>query len=121
MAWEDRLTNDFHDSIRSRRARLKSEGEQERCMATDAERRDALDGAIRRALERGARLDSRTDYSAVLVVVNRPNHLLHLMLSIATFGIWLLAWLLVVLRGNEARIQVSVDEDAVIHTKALGL
>jgi hypothetical protein len=88
-------------------------------MTTDAERREALDGAVRRALEKGARLESRTDYSAVLVVDNKPNHLLHLVLSIVTLGIWLLTWLLIVRRGNEARIQVSVDEDATIHTKPL--
>ena len=90
-------------------------------MATDAERLNALDAAIHRALERGARLDSRMEFSAVLVVASTPNHVLHLVLSIITFGIWLLAWLLVVLRGKERRILVSVDEDAVIRTKALGL
>jgi hypothetical protein len=68
-------------------------------MATDAERRDTLEAAIHRALERGARLDSRMEFSAILVVAGTPNHVLHLVLSIVTFGIWLLAWLLVVLRG----------------------
>jgi hypothetical protein len=90
-------------------------------MATDAERRDTLDAAIHRALERGARLDSRMEFSAILVVASTPNHVLHLVLSIVTFGIWLLAWLLVVLRGKERRILVSVDDDAVIRTKPLGL
>jgi hypothetical protein len=89
-------------------------------MATDAERRNALDGAVRRALEKGARLESRTDYSAVMVVANNPNHILHLVLSIVTLGIWLLTWLLIVRRGNEARIQISVDEEATIHTKPIG-
>jgi Na+-transporting NADH:ubiquinone oxidoreductase subunit NqrC len=89
-------------------------------MATDGKRREALDGAVRRALEKGARLESRTDYSAVLVVANKPNHVLHLVLSIVTFGIWLLTWLLIVRRGDEARILVSVDDDATIHTKPLG-
>jgi hypothetical protein len=93
--------------------------EREERMATDVERRQALDGAVRRALEKGARLESRTDYSAVLVVANKPNHALHLVLSIVTFGIWLLTWLLVVRRGNEARIGVTVDGDAVIHTRTL--
>jgi hypothetical protein len=90
-------------------------------MATDAERREALRGAVDRALEKGAKLESQADFSAVLVFPNRPNHVLHLVLSIATLGIWLLTWLLVVLRGKEARIEVTVDEEAVIHTKPLGL
>jgi hypothetical protein len=89
-------------------------------MATDAERREALDGAVQRAVEKGARLESRTDYSAVLVVANKPNHVLHLVLSIVTLGIWLLTWFLVIRRGDEARIQVTVDGDAVIHTRPLG-
>jgi hypothetical protein len=55
----------------------------------------------------------------VLVVANKPNHLLHLVLSIVTLGIWLLTWLLIVRRGDEARVQVSVDDEAVIHTKPL--
>jgi hypothetical protein len=88
-------------------------------MATPAERRLALDGAIRRAQENGARLESRTDYSAVLVVANKPNHVLHLVLSVLTLGIWLVTWLLVIRQGNEARVEVSVDEDAEIHTKPL--
>ena len=90
-------------------------------MASDTERRDALDGAVQRALEKGAKLESRAEFSAVLILPNKPNHMLHLVLSIVTLGIWLLTWLLVVLRGKEARIQVSVDEEAVIHTKPLGL
>ena len=89
-------------------------------MTTEAERREALDAAVRRALEKGARLESRTDYSAVLVVTNKPNHMLHLVLSVVTLGIWLLTWLLIARRGDQARIQVSVDEEATIHTKPLG-
>ena len=33
---------------------------------------------------------------------NAPNHLLHLVLSIVTGGLWLIVWLFLLLKGNGA-------------------
>jgi hypothetical protein len=41
---------------------------------------------------------------------HRPNHILHLILTLITLGIWLIVWILVVALGGEKRKVVSVDE-----------
>jgi len=58
----------------------------------------------------GWRIESQTDYQAVIVKGHRPNHILHLILTIITFGIWAIVWILVTLIGGEKRRVVSVDE-----------
>ena len=51
------------------------------------ERRAALADEIRLAVSRqGYRIESQTDFQVVLVKGKRPNHVLHLILTIVTFG-----------------------------------
>jgi hypothetical protein len=42
---------------------------------------------------------------------HRPNHILHLILSIITLGIWLIVWVLVGLFGGETRRTITVQPD----------
>jgi len=60
------------------------------------ERRETLERAVRRQVSLGARVDSQSDYQAILLTGHRPNHVLHLV----TLGFW----------GREHRTSVSVDE-----------
>ena len=58
----------------------------------------------------GYRVESQTDYQAILVRGRRPNHLLHLILSIVTLGLWaIFVWLPVAVFGGEKRRVVTVD------------
>ena len=41
---------------------------------------------------------------------HRVNHILHLILSIITFGFWLIVWILMGVFGGEKRAMVTVDE-----------
>jgi hypothetical protein len=41
---------------------------------------------------------------------HRPNHVLHLILTLITLGIWAIVWILVTILGGEKRAVVSVDE-----------
>ena len=51
----------------------------------------------------GQRLESRSDFQAVLVEGHRVNHVLHLLLSLVTFGLWFIVWVsLAVVGGGEA-------------------
>ena len=50
------------------------------------------------------------DYQAILVKGHRPNHLLHLVLTIVTLGVWGIVWLGVIAFGGEKRMSASVDE-----------
>lgn len=77
---------------------------------TTDERKEALARAIHTQVAQGARVESQSDYNAILVKGHRPNHVLHLILSLVTFGLWLLVWLGVVVFGGEKRMAVEVDE-----------
>ena len=38
------------------------------------------------------------------------NHLLHLILTIVTVGLWGIVWIIVALTGGERRMQIAIDE-----------
>lgn len=67
-----------------------------------------LDQEIAQHVKRGWRVESRTDHQAVLVIGHRPNHILHLILTIITFGIWAIVWILVAVLGGEKRKTITV-------------
>lgn len=58
----------------------------------------------------GYRPESQTETQAVMVSGRRPNHVLHLILSILTLGLWLIVWLIVALAGGEKRKVITVDD-----------
>ena len=41
---------------------------------------------------------------------HRPNHVLHLILTLITLGVWAIVWILVAILGGEKRKVISVDE-----------
>ena len=57
-----------------------------------------------------SRIESQSDYQAILVKGRRVNHVLHLILSIVTVGGWLLVWFLLLILGGEKRLILSVDD-----------
>jgi hypothetical protein len=61
-------------------------------------------------VKRGWHVESQTDYQVVLVSGHRPNHILHLLLSLITLGLWLPVWLLLTIFGGEKRRVITVDE-----------
>ena len=61
-------------------------------------------------LSQGRRIESQSDYQAVLVYGHRPNHILHLILTIFTLGFWGIIWIALVVLGGEKREVVQVDE-----------
>lgn len=36
----------------------------------------------------------------VLAIASKPNHILHLLLSVLTAGVWLIVWFLIAVRGG---------------------
>jgi hypothetical protein len=75
------------------------------------ERKAALDNALSIAAAKGYRIESRSDYQATIVKGHRPNHILHLILTIITLGIWLIIWILVAAFGGETRRTITVHPD----------
>lgn len=74
------------------------------------QRKSQLARSVANNVRKGWRIESQTDYQAVMVKGNRTNHVLHLILSILTLGVWLIVWALVALMGGEKRMVVEVDE-----------
>jgi hypothetical protein len=74
------------------------------------ERKEVLGRAIHTQVPQGARVESQGDYQAILVKGHRPNHMLHLVLTLVTLGLWLFVWLGVIAFGGEKRMSASVDE-----------
>lgn len=85
-------------------------------MATESERRSALETRVVRELADGATLESQGGYNAVLIKGKQVNHILHLILSIITAGIWLIVWLLLVITNKRQRVVLFVNEDGVVET-----
>lgn len=86
-------------------------------MTTDAptrksadERKAILAQRIALNVSKGSRVESQGDYQAVLVQGNRPNHVLHLILTLVTLGIWVIVWIMVAIFGGESRAILAVDE-----------
>ena len=58
----------------------------------------------------GMRVESLSDFQAILVKGRRPHHLLHLIFTLMTSGLWAIVWLVLCIRGGEKRQVVWVDE-----------
>ena len=75
------------------------------------ERRERLATEVSRLLALGnRRIESYSDLSAVIVIGKPVNHLLHLVATIITFGVWSLVWLILVLTAGEKRELIRVNE-----------
>lgn len=77
---------------------------------TSDDRKEALGRAVHTQVAQGARVESQGDYQAILVKGHRPNHILHLVLTLVTFGLWGFVWIGVAALGGESRMSVGVDE-----------
>lgn len=74
-------------------------------------RRQLMDTAVNEWTANGWSVASRSDFQAVFAKGHRPNHILHLLLTIITAGLWgLFVWLPLSIFGGEKRKTVSVDE-----------
>lgn len=74
------------------------------------QRRSILASAVAQQVRKGWRVESQTDYQATLAKGHRPNHLLHLILTLLTLGIWGIVWIIVTLTNREKRKSIAVDE-----------
>lgn len=77
---------------------------------TDAERKKLLAQAIQTQVVGGSRVESQSDFQAVLLKGHRVNHALHVILGLFTFGLWWIVWLILLVTGGEKRYTVNVDD-----------
>ena len=86
----------------------------------DAERKRQLAEAVQRQVVQGGRIESQSDFQAVLVHGREVNHTLHVLLSIFTCGLWLIPWLVMGVVGGEKRVLVSIDDYGNVLSQDLG-
>jgi len=56
-------------------------------------------------------VESQSHIQAVVVTGKRPNHILHLILTILTLGVWAIVWIIIAIGGGEKRKTVSISPD----------
>jgi hypothetical protein len=77
---------------------------------TAEERKGGLANALQGQVASGARIESQSDYQAVVIRGHRVNHLLHFFVGLFTLGLWWLVWIGMAIFGGEKRQMVTVDE-----------
>ena len=77
---------------------------------TAEERKELLARQIQSAAAQGGRVETQSDFQAILVNGKPVNHVVHAVVSLFTLGLWLPAWLIFALVGGEKREMRLVDE-----------
>lgn len=74
------------------------------------ERKELLARTVSNQIASGARVESQSDFQAVVVKGKSVNHVLHLILTLVTVGLWGIVWIAMAVAGGEKRSMVTVDE-----------
>ena len=77
---------------------------------TAEERKELLARQIQSAAAQGGRVETQSDFQAIVVNGKPVNHTLHGLVSLFTLGLWLPVWLIFALAGGEKREMRLVDE-----------
>lgn len=87
------------------------QGEFLRRRLTSAERTQVLQNHIYQCVGNGARVEYQASpHDVVLVWGKNPNHILHLLITLATFGLWVPFWILIACTMREKREVRHVDD-----------
>lgn len=73
------------------------------------DRKARLAQAVANEVAGGRRVESHSDFQAVVVEGKPVNHVLHLILTLVTCGLWGFVWLVLALMGGEKRYVLSID------------
>jgi hypothetical protein len=77
---------------------------------TSEERKELLARTVMGQVAGGARVESQSDFQAVVVRGKPVNHVLHLILTLVTLMTWGFVWIALAIFGGEKRAMVTVDE-----------
>lgn len=78
------------------------------------ERNLVLDTELQGWARKGWRVENRSDGQATIAKGKPVNHLLHLILSVLTVGVWLLVWGGTMIFGGVSRRLVTVNPDGTV-------
>ena len=76
---------------------------------SDEERREILQKLLAEESRHGWKVQHESSFFASLVKGKRPNHILHLLLSIVTLGFWLPVWVILGISMGERNQTIEVD------------
>jgi hypothetical protein len=77
---------------------------------TNEQRRELMARQIQNSVAQGTRVQSQSEYQAVMAKGKAVNHVLHVLITVFTLGLWLPVWLILALTGGEKREMITVDE-----------
>lgn len=86
----------------------------------DYVRHDRLNQVVMYEIGTGHRIESQGDFYVVMVRGSGPNHVLHLLLTVFTLGLWLPVWVILGITQQPHRIVLSVDEYGVVDNRKAG-
>lgn len=84
------------------------------------ERKAMLAQQVQQAVGRGLRIESQSDFQAVLIDGKPVNHTLHAILTIFTCLLWGVVWAVIAGTGGEKREMIVADEFGNIQHQKLG-
>ena len=94
---------------------LQTEDTPTRLEWTPEQRRDELDRRLQVYAAGGYRVEQRTDFTASIAKGKDHNHILHLLLTIFTLGLWgLFVWLPLCMFGGLKRRMLTVDSAGIV-------
>lgn len=97
-----------------------SETEPKQQELSEREQQEILDKEVNRLVLAGCRVESRSESEVVLLKGERPNHLLHLILTILSFGLWAPVWAYLSWSRGVRRGALSIDKFGQIEMVANG-
>ena len=77
---------------------------------SDSERINMLREFVIRQVANGASIELQENFSAVLIWGRKANHILHLLLSLVTFGFWIIVWIFIAINSGEKRRLYQIDK-----------
>jgi hypothetical protein len=87
---------------------------------SDQERKAILAQQVQQAIARGLRIESQSDFQAVLIEGQKVNHTLHAILTVFTCLLWGIVWAVIAGTGGERREMIVVDEFGNVQHQKLG-
>lgn len=84
----------------------------ERQPATDNARKAQLAQGVQQEVVQGGRVETQGDYNAVIRYGKPTNHVLHLILTLVTLGLWGIVWLIIFIINTTSTKTITLNVDA---------
>jgi hypothetical protein len=95
------VVNQQLEAGRIERQKLIGIGEQPK--KSPGQRKELLETFTINQVSQGWRVNAQTENTVVLEYGKKPNHILHFLLCIPTFGLWLIVWIILAVSMNIKR------------------